>query len=93
MIKVAASTAVTLKDIQTGLEGISELLEKLDQTLQVLERQWNGEAREAYALAQREWNANMGRLNAIAASARGRALQHTEDIGAFDVRRRSAWTR
>lgn len=93
MIRVSAATAATLVDMQTGLDGISALLEQLSAKLQVLEGEWNGEAREAYALAQRQWNESMARLNALVASARGRAQRHAEDVGTFDSRRSSAWIR
>lgn len=93
MIKVSAATAATLADMQKGLDGISDVLEKLTLRLDVLEEQWDGEAREAFAVAQREWNANMAELHALAARVRRRAQQHVDDFGAFDSRRSSAWTR
>lgn len=93
MIKVSATAMANLEQMQRTLAGISRELDALSTQLNTLESGWTGEAREAYALAQRQWNANMARLSAVAVSARGRAVRHVEDVGTFDTRRSSAWTR
>lgn len=93
MIRITAGTAVVLTEMKTSLEEITALIGDLTEKLDVLEQNWDGEAREAYALAQRQWNESMARLTGLAVSARGRAHRHAEDIGTFDARRSSAWTR
>ena len=93
MIRMTAGTAIVLTEMKSSLEEIVTLIGDLTEKLDVLEVNWDGEAREAYALAQRQWNESMARLTALATSARGRAQRHAEDISGFDSRRSSAWVR
>lgn len=93
MIRMTAGIAAVLTEMKSSLEEIVTLIGDLTEKLDALEENWDGEAREAYALAQRQWNESMVRLTALAASARGRAERHAEDVGAFDSRRSSGWMR
>lgn len=93
MMKVSRSTIATLNEVQAGLDGIAEHLDALEAHLDRLESAWNGEAREAFAVAQRRWNADVRALRALAASARERATRHIGDVDDFDARRAGAWAR
>lgn len=93
MIKVSRSAIATLDQVQAGLDGIAEQLDALEAHLDRLESAWNGEAREAFHVSQRRWNADIRALRALAASARERATRHIGDVDDFDARRAGVWKR
>lgn len=93
MIKVSRSTVAGLDQVQAALDGIGEQLDALEAQLDRLESAWDGEAREAFAIAQRRWRGNFHALRALAASARERATRHVVDMDEVDRRRAGAWTR
>jgi WXG100 family type VII secretion target len=44
-------------------DEMGRALDELKASLDVLSERWNGEAQQAYALAQREWNGSMQQLH------------------------------
>lgn len=49
--------------MRNGHKGMAETLEALTTSLDKLARDWNGEARRAYAQAQAHWNQQMADLH------------------------------
>mgnify|MGYP005610336649 FL=1 len=93
MIKVSRDTNSKLDEVQVGLDQIAAALVQLEAQLNQLKGEWNGDARVAFAEASRRWDRQIRNLNALAATARGQAQAHVENVGSFDTRRASAWTR
>lgn len=93
MIKVSKSTTSTLNEVQIGLDHIARTLELLESHLRTLEKNWDGEAKEAFAVAQSRWRHQLASLNALASSARRFSQDHVESVSMFDDRRANAWKR
>lgn len=93
MIKVSKQAAASLIEIQNGLDGIAASLAKLEAQLRAVEKQWDGEAREAFVVAEARWRGQLEVLKALASSARQFSQNHVDDVHAFDTRRAGAWKR
>jgi WXG100 family type VII secretion target len=80
-----------IEAIDTGLKGVETQLDSLARQIAVLDDEWNGEAKEAFAEAMSEWTATVVEMRRIAAEATRVAAGSVTRIGDFDGRRASAW--
>lgn len=83
--------AAGVQAVLDGIERIEEELERLESRIQTLESAWDGEAREAFSRATREWTASVKELHAIARAASTTALGSVARIHELDLRRAGAW--
>lgn len=54
-------------DINTGATGIQTVLDNMDAELQQLQVNWEGEAKEAYHIAKKQWTEGMDGMRQVLA--------------------------
>ncbi|MCY1715539.1 WXG100 family type VII secretion target [Microbacterium sp. SL62] len=87
------AAAGSLALVEQAIDRIDGILTSLAAEVDNLERAWDGEAREAFRTAEREWHQSLTALRAAAASAATRATGAVQRFGDFDRRRAGAWAR
>lgn len=87
------SAAGSLAVVEQAIDRIDGILTALAIEVDALESAWDGEAREAFRTAEREWHASLTAMRAAAASAATRAAGAVQRFGDFDRRRAGAWAR
>ena len=91
-IKLSPQRAATgVAAIITGIDNIETELDQLEARIRQLESSWDGEAREAFSRASREWNESVAILHKMARDASNVATGSVARIADFDRRRASAW--
>lgn len=68
-----------------------QVLDGLVGDVAALQARWDGEAREAFAVAMRDANASLRRLRKLASGAAAEAGTTIGALQEFDRRRQSAW--
>jgi early secretory antigenic target protein ESAT-6 len=85
--KVSPAEVLTLsEDIKTKSGQIEGHLGDLDRKVAALKANWDGEAKEAYERAQREWSVQITEMNALLARVSGKLVEISNDYGATDRR-------
>lgn len=93
-IGLKTSTAKgALAGVDGGIDEIARLLQVLREEIAVLESRWDGEAREAMAVAVRDWTASIEQLRLIGREASRVAGQTVDRVDEFDRRRAGSWHR
>jgi 6 kDa early secretory antigenic target len=64
------------QSLDTESKHLADVLAALDQRVQTLQGDWSGEARDAYAAAQRDWTAALADMQSVL----GRIAQSTVQI-------------
>ena len=77
--------------IITGIDNIESELETLESKIRLLQSSWDGEAREAFTRANREWDESVNVLHKMARDASNIATGSVARFADFDRRRASAW--
>lgn len=75
------STYVSRKSADIG-----EALEELDRKVSQLKQSWDGEAKQAYELAQKQWLAQINEINGLLARVGGKLIEIGNDYSATDRR-------
>jgi len=93
-IKLSPQRATTgVAAILTGIDNIEAELDRLEARIHQLESNWDGEAREAFTRASRDWNESVKILHKMARDASNVATGSVTRIADFDRRRAGAWGR
>ncbi|MEV7873015.1 WXG100 family type VII secretion target [Microbacterium sp. NPDC089188] len=77
--------------VREAIDRIDEHLTTLENEAARLQASWDGDARDAFATAMREWDESVRVLRAAAAAAGERAHGAVRRFGDFDRRRAGAW--
>ena len=65
---------------------IGTALDELDSKVSKLKQSWDGEAKEAYEAAQRQWSAQITEINALLSRVGGKLVEIGSDYSATDRR-------
>lgn len=65
---------------------IGEALDELDRKVSQLKQSWDGEAKAAYELAQKQWLAEITEINSLLARVGGKLIEIGNDYSATDRR-------
>ena len=85
--KVSPAEVLALSgDIKTKSGQIEGHLGDLDRKVATLKANWDGEAKEAYERAQREWSVQITEMNALLARVGGKLVEISNDYSAIDRR-------
>lgn len=85
--KVSPAEVIALSDdIKTKSGQIEGYLGDLDRKVSTLKASWDGEAKEAYERAQREWSVQITEMNALLARVSGKLVEISNDYAATDRR-------
>lgn len=77
--------------MQTGVSELRSLLADMDSRLGPLRENWEGEAKESYHAAQRQWNTQIDDMNRLLQEL-GTAVQTSnENYMAGESRNRQSW--
>jgi len=85
--------AASIEAVKTAVADIEDQLDLLEQRVARLHGEWDGDAREAFATAMREWDESVRALRVIANDAARIAAGSVARFDAFDRRRAGAWRR
>lgn len=85
--------AASIANVADAVDRIEAELDRLEARANELKSAWDGEARDAFETAMREWDASVRSLRAVASAAARAASGSVARIGDFDRRRAGAWTR
>lgn len=79
-------------DVTSRVAGIERELERLERASAALSSQWDGAAREAYAIAHLRWDASMRELTEIAHALARIARRGNAAFSAHDRNEAAVWS-
>lgn len=85
--------SLSIEAVRAAIVEIERELDRLEGGARELQDRWDGDAREAFTTAMREWDASARELRAIASEAARIAAESVARFDEFDRRRASAWSR
>ena len=90
---MTATTRVSPAEVQALSQYVSQksgeigdALTDLDNKVSQLKQSWDGEAKEAYEQAQRQWTAQINEMNALLSRVSGKLVEIGSDYSATDRR-------
>lgn len=78
-------------NLKTGATNIDTTLSELESKLNVLRADWDGDAKGAYEVAQRDWNSALGAMKQLLESVGGTVTSSRDAYSGVEQKARNAW--
>jgi len=92
MMKVdAAGIEMLISEMKAGCEKLAQRLDQMDGDLSKYVSQWEGGARESYAVAQRQWNQEITDLRELLEDVRRAVHESKENYLAGERKNAQSW--
>jgi WXG100 family type VII secretion target len=92
--RVSPSEVIQLSElIGSKSAAISATLDTLDSKVRQLEANWDGDSKEAYAHAQRQWKQQIAQMNELLTRVSGKLVEISTEYGETDRRNAGRFTR